>query len=708
MKKTSLSLVTLLFTALLIVSCTNTKTKKKQAFSKVQNPQQYFNKAKLMTFGVYYYPLQWPENQWKRDLNNISKLGFEFTHYAEFDWGYMEPQEGKYDFKWLDKAIDLASKAGLKVILCTPTPTPPVWMATKYPEIYMVDENGRRRKFGNRADVSLTDKKYNEFVDDIVTRLAQRYGHNKTVIGWQVDNEPGAIPDFSPSARNAFQQWLKEKYGSIDSLNAVWDGSFWSTKYDNFKQIVIPNTSIYYEDKLSPEAVLDFKRFTADMQAQFLNRQAEVLRRYISPKQWVTTNYSNGLYDADPTKTNKLDFVTYTMYPVSGRNTFGGKSFRIGSPYRIAEANDYYRSIDGVTGVMEMQPGQVNWAPINPQPYPGTIHMWLLQAFGGGCVFASTYRYRHPLSGSEMYHNGIVGTDGVTLTPGGKEFVQAIHDMKMLRNLYNTKAEMPEKLAARKTAFLWNMDNQWNLENQKQTVFWNTWRLKDIYFAAVKSTGAPVDFVSENSDFSKYPFLVAPAYQLVDRKLIDKWTKYVLNGGHLILTCRTGQENKEGHFFEDKLSAPILPLIGADIDFFDMLVYDVNGKVQAGKKKYEWHTWADILSPKPGTKTLATYADQYYKGKAAAVTRILGKGTVTFIGVVTNTGELEREIVRSVYKEAGVAIEDLPKGVFEEWRDGFYIGVNYSNNAARLSLPEGSTILIGKNPLEPAHTIVWK
>jgi beta-galactosidase len=673
-----------------------------------RNAKQFFYKPDLMIFGVYYYPEQWPKEQWQRDLHNIKKLGFEFTHFAEFSWALLEPKEGVYNFKWLDEAMELAEKEGLKVILCTPSACPPAWMSEKYPEIYLVDESGRRREHGNRGNQSLSNAIYKKYVDKLVIKLGRRYGRNKNVMGWQLDNEPGASYDYSPSARQAFQGWLQNKYQTIENLNKEWVGSFWSTQYDNFEQIVIPNISLYSEDKLSPHAVLDFSRFTADAQAGFLNRQADLLRKYTGSWQWITTNYTNVVYNADPRRTTHLDFPTYTMYPVSGRNPLGGNSFRTGSPYKIAEANDYYRSMNGVTAVMELQPGQVNWAPVNPQLLPGTVHMWLMQAFGGGCAFACTYRYRHPLGSSEMYHDGIVGTDGVTLSRGGEEFVTAMKEMKQLRKCYDSTIHMPEKLIKIKTAFLWDHENLWDLENQKQTTAWNTWQHRNVYTAAVKSTGAPMDFISADADFSEYPFLIASAYQLIDQKLVDKWKQYVINGGHLILSCRTGQKDKNGHFFEGKWSQPITSLIGAKIEFFDMLVPDVHGKIQAGANIYEWNSWADVLTPDPDTKVLATYADQFYKGKAAVVTRHVGKGTITYLGAASTDGNLEREIVRKVYSDAGVEMENFLKGVMVEWRDGFYVGVNYTDNPISLPVPENSKILVGTNPVQPAQAIIWK
>src|SRR5579859_1115428 len=217
-----------------------------------------------MSFGVFYYPEQWPREQWQRDMNGMAKLGFSFTHMAEFSWTYLEPEEGRFDFKWLDDAIDLANKAGLRVILGTPSGAPPAWMGEHYPEVYRVDEHGQRHEHGIRAEVSLSNAKYEAFVARLVTAMAQHYGHDKRVWGWQIDNEPSSFADYSDSARAAFQQWLRKKYGSIDAMNAAWGGSFWSTRYTSFDQVLLPNATLAAEDKLSPHALVDLARFQAD------------------------------------------------------------------------------------------------------------------------------------------------------------------------------------------------------------------------------------------------------------------------------------------------------------------------------------------------------------------------------------------------------------------------------------------------------------
>ncbi|HSP92259.1 MAG TPA: beta-galactosidase [Vicinamibacterales bacterium] len=660
-----------------------------------------------MSVGIFYYPEQWPRNQWKRDIDTIARLGFDFTHYAEFSWTFLEPEEGRFDFAWLDDAIELADRAGLRVILGTPSAAPPSWMGTRYPEIYRIDEHGRRHEHGIRAEASLTSPVYQALVDRIVTKLAERYGPDRRVWGWQIDNEPGTFNDYSASARDGFRRWLRDRYDDVDRMNAVWGGSFWSSRYASFDEVLIPNAVLAAEDKLSPHALLDFARFQADTTAQFLDRQSAILERHARPGQWVTTNYTNVTTATDPRRSKGMDFLTFTVYPVAGANVLGGDSYAIGNPTRLMEAAAYYRPITGTFGVMELQPGQVNWAPVNPQPLPGAVGMWIWHAFGAGSSMLSSYRYRHPLRGSEMYHEGIVGTDGVTLSRTGREFVETMAAIKGVARRIDPRALMSERMAARRTGLLWSHDVFWDLEIQPQTTEWKTWAHRNTVTLAVKSAGAPLDFVAEDTDFSRYPFLVAPAYQMVSEDLVAKWRRYVEGGGHLVLTCRTGQKNAQGHFHEGPWAQPILDLIGADVEGFDMLPSGVTAAVEAGGARHAWHRWADILVPRAGTETLATYADRYYAGRAAATTRRLGRGTVTMIGVSTDDGVLERRLLRDVFRRAGVAIEDLPNGVFLEWRDGLYVAVNYSPAEVPLTVPPGASVLHGRTPLPPTGVLVW-
>jgi len=673
-----------------------------------QNPN-WFPKPDMLTVGVYYYPEAWPESQWARDMSNIRKLHMEFVHMGEFAWYFMEPEEGKYQFDWLEKNIALAAQNGLKVVLCTPSATPPIWLTREHPEILMVNAEGRTMDHGSREHADWSSPLYREYVTKIDTELAKRFGKDPRVWGWQIDNELshyGQRFSYSQAATIKFRDWLKEKYGTIDKLNAAWGGAFWSTMYQNFGQIDIPNEKTLVADP-SPHEVLDFRRWFAHEAADYLNMQASVLRQY-SKNQWITTNFMSMHGDVDPVMSSKaLDVFSWTHYPVHGEMNEGPLGFRLGSAEEMSFMHDFMRSFTGLSGPMELQPGQVNWGDVNPWPLPGAIHMWILRAFGAGARLVCTYRYRQPLYGSELYHKGLAETDGVTPSPGGREYSQAMQDVIELRKHYNADAREPASYAARRTAFLISFDNRWDIENHPQTKRWDTVAHWFRYYRALKSMMAPVDVITADRDFSKYPFAVAPAYQLVDDDLIRRFTEYVQNGGHLVLTCRTAQKDMRGHLWEALWAAPIYPLIGARIPFYDLLPVGVNGHVTANGKQYAWGSWGDILQPDAGTEILAHYADQFYTGRAAAVHHKLGKGTVTYIGVDTLDGELERALLHRVYASAGAAPADLDPNFLVDWRDGFWVATNFASQPEQIPAAASAQILVGDRTVPPGGATVW-
>jgi len=669
---------------------------------------QYFAPEQLITVGAYYYPEHWDESQWERDVKKMADMGLEFIHFGEFAWAFLEPEKGKYEFAWLDKAIAIAEKNGLKIILCTSTATPPAWLATQHPEILRVMENGQRMAHGRRQQGSFSSDFYREYSLKMIRKLAERYGSNPNVIGWQLDNEPKGSEDFSENATRRFRQWLKEKYKDIDTLNNAWGTPFWSMVYNNFEQITLPRRSLGMSN---PHQWVDHRRFMAQETADFLHEQAEALRESASTNQWVTTNFQGDMKTADPWLSKNLDFVSFTTYLVQGyAKGVGKEGYRRGDYLDLPFNTDYYRSIAGTTGIMELQPGQINWSKVaNPLPEPGAVRMWLWHVYALGNDFACTYRFRQPLYGSEQYHYGIIGPDGVTPTYTGKDFGQFANEIRKLRTEYDPIRKPDEAYTKRLTGIMFNRDNRWDMMRQPQSAAWNTKRhVEENYYIPVKSFGAPVEFVDETGDFSRYPVLIAPAYQLLDRGLVDKWKVYVEQGGHLVLSCRTGQKDRNGHLWEAKWAAPIYDLIGAEMFGYDIIPPAETGSVQCEGAEYEWNNWGDILEPREGTESWAEYQNGFYQGKSAVTHRKLGKGTVTYIGVDTDTAALEKIVLRRIYEQAGIATEDLPAGLTMEYRDGFGIAVNYSDQEYPAPAPEGAQFIFGGAAIGPCEVAVWK
>ena len=155
-------------------------------------------------------------------------------------------------------------------------------------------------------------------------------------------------------------------------------------------------------------------------------------------------------------------------------------------------------------------------------------------------------------------------------------------------------------------------------------------------------------------------------------------------------------------------AAPIVDLIGAKIAFYDTLPAPNVGKVESDGKSYDWDSWAEILQPGEGTQTIAKYADQFYAGSPAAVTRALGRGTVTYIGVDSANGDLEYKLLGDVFARAGVKTTSYDDGFVVDWRDGFWVATNFTEKNLPAPAPDGAKLLIGTRELPPAGVAVWQ
>lgn len=180
--------------------------------------------ADRFELGVCYYPEHWPEEMWEDDYRRMVETGFTIVRMGEFAWSIFEPEEGVYQFELFDRAIDLAYRHGLKVVLGTPTATPPAWLTERYPEVLNVTYEGVTLQHGMRRHYNYSSPKYRELCARIAAQLAAHYGNHPGVTGWQIDNELNCeISEFySESDHKSFRKWLQDKYGSLEKLNEAW------------------------------------------------------------------------------------------------------------------------------------------------------------------------------------------------------------------------------------------------------------------------------------------------------------------------------------------------------------------------------------------------------------------------------------------------------------------------------------------------------
>jgi beta-galactosidase len=320
----------------------------------------------------------------------MAEMGLSFVRIGEFSWSAIEPEPGKFDWGWLDEAFETLTKAGLKVVLGTPTATPPKWLIDRHPDILPVDRHGRPRRFGSRRHYCFSSPAYREETRRIVEAFAKRYGNHPGLAGWQTDNEYGChetVKSWSPAAAAAFRVWLKERYGSVDALNRAWGNRFWSMEYRAFDEVDVPLVAV---TEINPSHLQDFYRFSSDQVVTYNEIHTDIIRKH-SPGRFITHNYMGAFLEFDHYKVSRsLDFASWDSYPLGFTDSIAATGFTEAERLRYAETghpdisafhHDLYR---GMTGkrfwVMEQQPGPVNWAQWNPSPAAGVVRLWAWEA----------------------------------------------------------------------------------------------------------------------------------------------------------------------------------------------------------------------------------------------------------------------------------------------------------------------------------------
>ncbi|MGB7407338.1 MAG: beta-galactosidase, partial [Pontixanthobacter sp.] len=381
-----------------------------------------------MRLGTCYYPEHWPEKQWADDARRMVEAGLTRVRIGEFAWSRIEPEPGRYQWDWLDKAVAILHNAGLGIIMGTPTATPPKWLVDAKPDMLAVDREGRTRGFGSRRHYCFSHAGYREEAARIVRAVAERYGRHRGVVMWQTDNEYGChdtVPSYSDAARRAFRAWLADRYGTIATLNDAWGNVFWSMEYRHFDEVELPNLTV---TEANPAHWLAFRRFSSDQVIAFDRAQVEILRE-LSPGRDIMHNMMGFVTDYDHHALGaQHDLVTWDSYPLGFLEMFDFSEdekrdyARQGHPDIAAFHHDLYRGCgtDGRWGVIEQQPGPVNWARHNPAPLPGMVRLWTLEAMAHGAELVSYFRWRQAPFAQEQMHAGLLRPDGVA-APGLEE-----------------------------------------------------------------------------------------------------------------------------------------------------------------------------------------------------------------------------------------------------------------------------------------------
>ena len=490
--------------------------------------------------GVCYYPEHWDESLWAEDASRMRESGILYVRIGEFAWTRMEPDPGKLRLDWLDRAIETLGTAGLRVVMCTPTATPPKWLVDRMPDMLAVDAGGQPRRFGSRRHYDFSHQGYIEECRRITRILGERFGRNRHVAAWQLDNEYGChetVLSFSDTARDGFRLWLQEHYTTIGDLNQAWGNVFWSMEYRHFGEIDLPSATV---TEANPAHWMDFRRFASDKVVAFNKAQADILRE-LSPGRRLIHNFMGRTLSFDHFDVSAdLDVASWDAYPLGFLERFGDTAQkerfeRQGDPDFQAFHHDLYRACAAKWWVMELQPGPVNWAPWNPAPRAGMVRLWGMEAAAHGAEVVSYFRWRQAPFAQEQMHAGLLRPDSHP-APGLAEATRLARDLDEIGPLGNLEADV---------ALLFDYTSAWAWEIQPQGRDFDYFTLVFECYRALRAKGLSIDVLRPDADdWGKRKLVIVPglfAWSEQSRKALAAFEGVVMIGPRSGSKTRTFQ-----------------------------------------------------------------------------------------------------------------------------------------------------------------------
>ena len=651
--------------------------------------------------GVCYYPEHWPQDMWADDARRMADLGLSYVRIGEFSWSTVEPQDGRFDWDWLDSAVETLGNAGLKIVMGTPTATPPKWLIDRSPDILPHDSRGRPRGFGSRRHYCFSSDTYRSESRRITEAFAARYGQHAAVAGWQTDNEYGChdtVRSYSPGALSAFRQWLRARYSDIGALNEAWGNRFWSMSYRSFDEIDLPMGAV---TELNPIHRLDFHRFSSDQVVAFNAEQVAIIRRH-SPGRFVTHNFMGAFLDFDHHKVSEaLDLASWDSYPLGFTDSLPTTGFSeaervryaaTGHPDISAFHHDLYRGVGrGRFWVMEQQPGPVNWALWNPSPALGMVRLWTWEALAHGAEVVSYFRWRQAPFAQEQMHAGLNRPDNV-LDVGGREAGAMARELRA--DWWREVVRSPATHAS--VALVFDYETAWMHEIQPQGRSFQYLALVFAWYTALRRLGQDIDIVAPGSDLTPYRAVFVPSLAHVSESAARSFAGF---GGVTLFGIRTGAKTESFQIPRSLPPGPLQALLPMRVARVESLRPSVVREVVWGNRQYSCGNWAETIEAGEGADVLAAFSS----GGPALVRK-----AKRFYFAAWPTRELAMDLAQHVLDEAQVATIVLPEDVRVRRRGGITFAFNYGSDS-RAAPSDASAHYVSGGPTIDSHNFsAWK
>lgn len=612
----------------------------------------------MIQIGIDYYPEHWDRSLWEEDAARMAKLGAHVVRIAEFAWSRIEPEEGVFDFSWLDDAIQVLSRHGMKVILGTPTNCAPLWLYHGHPETVQWGRDGRPTFLGIRGHRCMMSPVFRCYAGRIVEEMARRYAGRPEIFAWQLDNELENNHCTCPACTRGFQTYLKDKYGTLDALNRAWGSQVWSGEVSDWEQITPLLGPDCETDWYNPAWLLDYERYGAACTTDYVRFQSQIIHRY-DPKAIITTNscFCANLPDFHQ-EFRELEVAAYDNYP----------PIRLPKDPEALSSNAF--ALDFVRGfkqknfwIMEQLGGHMGcWGPISPTLEPGMLEGYALQAVAHGADLLSFFRWRTACTGAEMFCHGLLDHSNADN--------RRLAELSRLCRRLEKLPRLNETTVHSQVAMLYSAEQEFALKNQRQSQGFAYWTQLRLFHNACMSLGVNLDIVPESAALEGYQVVLVPTHFITDPQVVNRLEDFARAGGTVVVTNRSGVKDKHGNCILGQMLPTLFrPLCGCYVEEYDPIGEAKQRLHTVRGGRYEITGWCDLLTVETA-QVWARYEDRFYAGVPAITKNSFGQGTAYYVGTVGEKA-LYRTLLLEVFREQGIpVIGTLPPKVEVTTRTG--------------------------------------
>jgi beta-galactosidase len=589
-----------------------------------------------IAFGGDYNPEQWPRETWARDVELMAEAGVDLVTLGVFSWALLEPEPDRFDFGWLDEALDTLHAGGIRVDLATATASPPPWLTRLHPEVLPERPDGARLWPGGRQAWCPSSPVFREHSLRLVRALAEHCGRHPAVVLWHVSNELGGhnARCYCDVSADAFRDWLRTRYTSLDALNAAWGTAFWSQHYGDWDEILPPRIAPTFPN---PTQQLDFHRFSSDAVRDQLRAERALLAE-LTPDLPVTTNFMAMQFVRDMdywSWVDDLDLVSNDHYLDSADPD---------NHVELAFSADLTRGLAGGRPwwLMEHSTSAVNWQPRNVAKAPGQLRRNSLGHVARGSDAVLFFQWRQSRAGAEKFHSALLPHAG-TDTKVWREVCALGADLKRI-------GEVAGSVVRHDVAMVFDWESQWAAElDSHPTSDLSYLDRPHAHYRAFWDKGIGVDFVSPNTDLSGYSLLVVPTLYLTSAETAERVRRFVHDGGTAIVTYWSGIVDEHDHVWLGGYPGAFREVLGVRGEEFFPLPEGGQVTLDDGATADQWTELLHL----DGAEAVASYVDGPLPGVPAITRHTYGSGTAWYVATRLDADAVAALTTR-VAGEAGV------------------------------------------------------